>query len=223
MRPYHWFALAVFLIQYFGYHYLLFGIAEKRNWLTRESIIREYRRKWVEVIARDRNHLLAIQSIRNLEMLNTFLISLTMLMMGGIISVFGANLDWVKDFEHGEHILFLMNHKVAVKLLVALGLLVVAFFNFIFSVRINYNMNFTISMAGEGPMDLEFLIEQVQRSSRHFLIGIRALYHIIIPMVWLIDTTLMLVTTAIAVFLLVRFDFLLGSSARKHLQPKSVP
>lgn len=220
MRPYHWFALVVFLLQYAGYHYILFVVAEKRKWITRESIIREYRRKWVEVIARDRNHLLAIQSIRNLEMLNTFLISLTMLMMGGIISVFGANLDWVKDFEHGEHMLFLMNHKVAVKLLVALGLLTVAFFNFIFSVRINYNMNFTISMAGEGPMNLGFLVEQVQRSSRHFIIGIRALYHIIIPMVWIIDTTLMLATTVVAVVLLARFDFLLGDRARETAKPK---
>ncbi len=216
MTTYDWIALAIFLLQYAGYHILYFNIAENKKWITRESTVRKYRKAWVEEIANSQNHIFAVQTIRNLEMLNTFLISLTMLIIGGIVSILSVNVNWLEDLDWITLVKLLKIHPIAIKLFVALTLMVIAFMSFIFSLRINYNMNFTISMSGIRKEDLSFQVEQVQRSARHFIIGIRALYHAIIPAIWILDTTLMIFTTLVSVIVLFRFDFLKGKRLTDH-------
>ncbi len=68
-------------------------------------------------------------------------------------------------------------------------------------------MNFTVSTAGENPQDLRLQYEQVQRQARHFITGIRALYHSLMPLVWIVSTTGMLMLALVSTYLFYRFDY----------------
>ncbi len=201
-------ALIFLLSVYFGYRLLYLYALTAPGWTVRENVIDSYRRQWVYAIARDKNGILAIQTIRNLEMLNTFLISLTMLIMGGIISVFSANLNWMQLLETGEYIRFLEEHPAAIKLIITLAFILESFFNFIFALRIQFNMNFTVSMAAEPGSNPDFLVSQALRQARHFILGIRSLYFSVAPLVWLISPWAMAIVLIILTMSLFRFDFL---------------
>lgn len=201
-------AFAVFLISYISYQIYFFYMShERKNKLTRESIILEHRKAWVRILKRDKNSILAIQTIRNLEMIHTFFISLNVLLMGGIISLFSVNAEWLSLLESGRYVHFILSHSLAFKLLAILLMLFISFINFIFSLRICFNMNFTTSTVGEELIDESFQVEQVQRQARHFITGIRAIYFTLPLLVWIISTEGMIIYTMISTLFLYRFDF----------------
>jgi uncharacterized membrane protein len=210
------FALMILIIAYFGYSFFYLHALASPRFIVRENLIDAYRRKWVETIARDKNGILGIQTLRNLEMVNTFLISLTMLMLGGIISIFSAKLNWMDLLESGNYIEFLKEHTVAIKLIVALFFILEAFYNFLFSLRVQFNMNFTVSMASEMKTDLNYIINQAIRQARYFILGIRALYFAIAPLVWIISPYAMILLLVVLVLSLFQFDFL---HKKKHPDP----
>jgi uncharacterized membrane protein len=207
MQPYDIFAFVFLIVFYLGYRIFYIYALNDPKWDVRENLIDEFRRKWVDTIAKDKNGILAIQTLRNLEMANTFLISLTMLIMGGIASVFSANMNWITLLESNQYLAFLNEHPVAMKLMVSLALIMEAFFNFIFSLRIQVNMNFTISMANDSGQYLEFLHNQAHRQARHFILGLRALFFAVAPLVWIINTTVMIALLLFIIVSLYRFDF----------------
>ena len=200
-------AFLVLIFQYVGYHAFYIYISKRKNWVTRDKIIGGYREKWLQVIIQDENPLIAIQTIRNLTMTNTFLISISMILSGGLFSVFSVQLDWLQVLEKGQYLQFLDHHPVAIKILVALIFLITSATNFLFSLRVLYNMNFTMSsshLASATGLQLE----QLERHNKYFIIGLRALYFFIGPMLWIIDPIAMIIFSSIATFLFVRFDFI---------------
>lgn len=206
MRTIDYIAFALFILQYIGYQFVYLRLAGKEGWQTREMVIQEHRLRWLKIIVDSDQPILAIQTIRNLTMTNTFMISLAMILMGGIISVFSANLNWLATLESGEYMEFLSGHPAAIKLLVALVMLLIATSNFTFGLRILYNMNFTMAASVAAPR-LVFHEEQLARSSRHFISGVRALYHFIAPMIGILDPYAMIAFTFLTTYLFFHFDF----------------
>ncbi|MCH8856331.1 MAG: DUF599 family protein [Proteobacteria bacterium] len=126
MKEYDYWVLGIYFLAYVGYQLLYVVLSNSRKWMTRERIIAQYRAQWYRNVLRAKNQILAIQTIRNLEMVSTFLSSVTLLMMGGVISIFTANPEWMAALETGSYAEFLEHHGIAVKLLVALLMLAIA-------------------------------------------------------------------------------------------------
>lgn len=208
MRTWDIIAFIIFFIQYAGYQYIYFFLAHKLKRPIRETTIQRYREEWLNLVIQSSQPILAIQTIRNLTMANTFMISLTMILMGGIVSIFSTNLNWLTALESGRYLDFLRDHPVAIKLLIALFMLLVSAFNFTFALRILYNMNFTTSASVSFPEFRSFQNEQVRRQARHFITGIRALYYFIGPIMWIIDPFAMILFSVTTTVLFYRFDFL---------------
>lgn len=219
MKNYDYWVLGIYVFSYAGYEILYLFLSGSVKWMTRERIIAQYRVQWYRSILRAKNQLLAIQTIRNLEMVSTFLSSVTLLMMGGVVSLFTANADWIAMLQSGSYGELLDQYGVAVKLLVAFLMLTISFFNFIFSLRVCFNMNFTLSVPMDPDANLSLQIEQIQRQARNFKAGLRGMYYVIPLMAWIIDTSAMLVLTLVTTFLIFRNDFFKGTAPQDYTLP----
>jgi len=208
MKSFDFIAFLIFLIEYSGYQFLYFYLSHGHKHITRESKIQKYRETWLQLVIKERQSILAVQTLRNLTMTVTFLISLTLILVGGIISVFSANLNWLHALDTGNYISFFTEHHAALKLLIACIILLIATFNFIFSLRILNNLNFTIVAAIEQADDISFQLTQLKRQSRYFITGVRAITYFLAPMIWIIDPLAMLIFSTAATLLFFRFDFL---------------
>jgi len=206
METIDYIAFGLFILQYAGYQLLYLSLSKKHVWETRDRVIGSYREKWLSIINKTDQSILAIQTIRNLTMTNTFFISIAMLLAGGLVSIFTTNPNWIQILEKGLYLEFLLTHPAAVKILVALSLLIISATNFIFSLRILYNMNFTTS-AAVGLDSYSFHIEQIERHNRHFIVGVRAIYYFIAPMLWVIHPLAMILYTFTATYIFFHFDF----------------
>jgi uncharacterized membrane protein len=214
MTRYDYFGLGLFLTFFFGYQYTYFFISHNLKKITRESRINTYRKYWLEIIIQENQSTFAIQTIRNLTMTNTFLVSLTMILMGGMISVLSANLNLIQtletinDLDSSTYLNYLQLHPVAIKIIVGIFMLLISAYNFTMTLRILYNMNFTASSAMRLPDAKDFQLDQLRRQARHFITGLRSLYFFFGPMLWILDTTVMIVFTVVATVSFLRFDFL---------------
>lgn len=209
MKPVDYIALSLLVGQYFIYQFFYEYISDRYFGKTRESIIARYRMHWLNVVLESEQPLLGIQTIRNLEMVHTFLITLVMIMLGGITSVFSTNLNWINDLADGTYLEFLAKHTVAIKLLTAIGFLMVALFHFIFGLRICFNMNFTVAGARKScsqPIK-NFINNQVKRQARHFILGVRAMYYSLFPLIWIVDVWAMILLSIFITYLFYRFDY----------------
>ena len=209
MKIIDYIGLALLLGQFFIYQYYYVRISDNQFGKTRESIITHYRWSWLNYILDTENPLLGIQTIRNLEMVHTFLITLTMIMMGAISSVFSANLHWINDIENGTYLNFIKNHVLVIKLLVAMGFLMMALFHFLFGLRICFNMNFTVAGSKKtcSLQMKQFIGNQVKRQARHFIVGVRALYYTLFPLIWVINVWAMIGLSFFITYLFYRFDY----------------
>lgn len=214
MTTYDYSALALFLVLFLGYHYAYFFISHNLKKETREHRINIYREKWLDIIITENQSTFAIQTIRNLTMTNTFLMSLVMIMMGGLISVIFSRIDMISTLERinqldmSTYISFLQNHPVTVKLFIGVFVLLISAYNFTVALRILHNLNFTASSAMRLPEAKNFQLDQLRRQSRHFITGLRALYFFFGPMLWILDTSAMIIFTTIATVLFLRYDFI---------------
>ncbi len=209
-------ALSVLFTCYLGYHFFYLIKSHGKSGRTRERVINHYRYLWLDEIIKSKNQILAIQTIRNLTMTNTFFISLSMILMGALGSIFSVNMDWITMLESSNYLSFLEGHPVAIKLLVAILFLLIAAFNFTYTLRILYNMNFTSSSIVDTDGSRTFRMEQITRQSTHFMTGIRSLYFFFAPMIWILNSWLMIVFSIVVVTLLYRFDFITADTARSH-------
>jgi len=212
MKLYDYSALLFFILSFFGYQYFYFLAAYKYNRTTRETIINGYRELWLKKIIAENQPIIAIQTLRNLIMTGTFLVSLDMLLIGGIASILSSNINFVQSMnvingiDFHTFLLYLHEYPAALKIFVTIFMLLLSAYNFTIMVRILYNMNFTTSATSKDE-NIQFQLEQIRRQARHFITGIRSLYFAIGPLIWLIDTTLMLVFTAVITISFYRFDF----------------
>jgi uncharacterized membrane protein len=214
MTLYDSFALALFIILFFGYHYTYLFISYSLKKETRERKIDQYRKRWLELIIERNDPTFAIQSLRNMIMTNTYLISLATILMGGMVSILFANknllnaLDALEQVDIPGYLYYLAGHPVAIKILLGLAILLLAIYNFTISLRILNNLNFTAPTVIKLPGALEFQTEQIRRQAKHFFTGIRSLYYFFGPMLWIFDTTAMVVFTVITTIAFLRFDFI---------------
>lgn len=214
MTTYDYFAFVVYLILFFGYQYTYFFFSHKLRKNTREYKINSFREHWMDLIIERKEPILAIQTIRNLTMANTFLMSLVMIMMGGLFSVMFAHAEFaetvgkIQDLNAETLLNYANDNPAHIKISLGIFMLLLSGYNFTITIRILYNLNFTASSALKKSEEREFQYEQLRRQARHFITGIRSLYYFFGPMLWLLDTTAMIAFTIVTTIAFFRFDFI---------------
>jgi uncharacterized membrane protein len=165
------------------------------------------RRAWVVNIMEEKNDILAVQTLRNSTMAATFLASTAILLSVGVLSLTGQ----AENLGNTWHMLNIFGSTerstLALKLLVLLINLFIAFFSFSSSIRLYNHVGFMINTPctdGNYSSSLTFVAMQLNRAANHFHFGMRAFYFLI-PLVFWIFGPLLLIGSTIATILVIYF------------------
>jgi uncharacterized membrane protein len=165
------------------------------------------RRAWVVNVMEEKNDILAVQTLRNSTMAATFLASTAILLSVGVLSLTGQ----AENLGNTWHMLNIFGSTerstLALKLLVLLINLFIAFFSFSSSIRLYNHVGFMINTPctdGNYSSSLTFVAIQLNRAANHFHFGMRAFYFLI-PLVFWIFGPLLLIGSTIATICVVYF------------------
>jgi uncharacterized membrane protein len=160
------------------------------------------RRAWVVSVMEEKNDILAVQTLRNSTMAGTFLASTAILLSVGVLSLTGQA-ENVGNTWHSLNLLGSTERStLALKLLVLLINLFIAFFSFSSSVRLYNHVGFMINIPctdGNYSTSFTFVAMQLNRAANHFHIGMRAYYFMVPLVLWifgplfLIGSTIMMI------------------------------
>lgn len=164
---------------------------------------------WVVSIMEDRKDILAVQTLRNSTMAATFLASTSVLLAVGLLTLSGQS-DKMGQIWHSVNVLGSTTQStMALKMLVILVDLFIAFFSFSFSIRLYNHVGFLINtppMDGNYGTSITFVSMQLNKAGGYFHIGMRA-YYFLIPLVfWMFGPLLMVLSTVIMVVLVFRIE-----------------
>ena len=201
------FAASAFLL---GLYHLYLAMRVKRNpAYTVQAVNVIARTLWVERVMKEKEGILAVQTLRNSTMAATFLASTAVLLIIGVLTL----------TEQGEklggafHSLNIMGARHAElwmgKLLMLLLDLFVAFFAFSMSIRVYNHVGYMLAVpigAGHKSITPRHVSVHLNRAGRFYSIGMRA-YYFLVPLVfWLFGPHLMLAATIGLIFVLYRID-----------------
>jgi len=156
------------------------------------------RRAWVVTVMEEKNDILAVQTLRNSTMAGTFLASTAILLSVGVLSLTGQ----AENVGNTWHTLNLLGSTekstLAMKLLVLLVNLFIAFFSFSSSVRLYNHVGFMINIPcsdGNYSTSFTFVAMQLNRAANHFHIGMRAFYFMVPLVFWIFGPLFLLGST----------------------------
>ncbi|MES0488448.1 MAG: DUF599 domain-containing protein [Leptospirales bacterium] len=204
--------LGLYFACFFGYQYYYFRVSYGGAKKTRETVNNELRKNWLTLAIDREEPIIVIQTIRNLIMTGTFLISLNMLLLGGIGSLISSNemyldsLTLIRDMDVLELLNKMGDHFNIFKVFISIFMLLYSAFNFTGMIRILYNMNFSIPAAIYDKSDVHFQMEQIKRQSKHFNKGIRALLYSVGPILWLVNTPIFVIFALTITVTFYKFD-----------------
>lgn len=163
------------------------------------------RRAWVAGVMKEKKDILAVQTLRNSTMAATFLASTAILLSVGVLSL-TVQAEHIGSVWHSL-ILFGSTERslLALKLLVLLADLFIAFFSFSSSIRLYNHVGFAINAPRtDCPRDeaLHFVVLELNRAAGHFHLGMRAYYYMI-PLVFWIFGPLLLLGGTLAIIVVV--------------------
>ncbi|WP_243311280.1 DUF599 domain-containing protein [Fundidesulfovibrio agrisoli] len=160
------------------------------------------RRAWVVQIMEEKNDILAVQTLRNATMAGTFLASTAILLSVGVLSLTGQA-DNLGQTWHALNILgSTQKNTLALKLLVLLINLFIAFFSFSSSIRLYNHVGFMINVPcadGNYSTSLTFVAMQLNRAARHFHNGMLAFYYLVPLIFWIFGPLFLLGSTMLMI------------------------
>jgi uncharacterized membrane protein len=167
------------------------------------------RTAWVERIMKEKEGILAVQTLRNSTMAATFLASTAVLLIIGVLTLSEQG-DKLGSAFHSLNILGSRHAEVWMGKLMFLMLdLFVAFFSFSMSIRVFNHVGYMISVprgAGHASISPRHVAMHLNRAGRFYSVGMRA-YYFLVPLVfWLFGPHLMLLSTVGLIFVLYRID-----------------
>lgn len=201
------FALALSILMFTLYNIFIWWKLKSNPIYTIQGATNLARRAWVVNIMEEKNDILAVQTLRNSTMAATFLASTAILLSVGVLSLTGQ----AENLGTTWHMLNIFGSTerstLALKLLVLLINLFIAFFSFSSSIRLYNHVGFMINTPctdGNYSSSLTFVAIQLNRAANHFHFGMRAFYFLI-PLVFWIFGPLLLIGATIATILVVYF------------------
>ena len=167
------------------------------------------RRAWVVNVMEEKNDILAVQTLRNSNMAATFLASTAILLSVGVLTLTGQ----AENLGHTWHSLNVFGSTeqstLALKLLMLLVNLFIAFFSFSSSIRMYNHVGFMINVPctdGNFSTSFTFVAMQLNRAASYFHNGIRAFYFLIPLIFWLFGPILLLVSTLFMILVVFYLD-----------------
>ncbi|MHC1712895.1 MAG: DUF599 domain-containing protein [Solidesulfovibrio sp.] len=200
-------ALALSIIMFTLYNIFIWWKLKSNPIYTIQGATNLARRAWVVNIMEEKNDILAVQTLRNSTMAATFLASTAILLSVGVLSLTGQ----AENLGNTWHMLNIFGSTerstLALKLLVLLINLFIAFFSFSSSIRLYNHVGFMINTPctdGNYSSSLTFVAIQLNRAANHFHFGMRAFYFLI-PLVFWIFGPLLLIGSTIATILVIYY------------------
>ncbi len=189
-----------FILIFAGYNLSYFQYTKAHPLKTQKGRHNIYREYWIENILKRGKGMVAIQQIRNMTTITTFLASSTLIFMGVAVS-YGAS--------------FLVEHDyVDYKLSGLIGIIALAFFNFLFTLRTVNQITILIESSPskieelEGKPAVQYLTEKVNQAFLHHTLGMRCLYYSIPLFFWFFDPLILLAITIVLTLGIAKFlDF----------------
>lgn len=167
------------------------------------------RTAWVVGIMEEKNDILAVQTLRNSTMAATFLASTSILLAVGLLTLSGQA-DKLGETWHAMNIFgSKAESTLTLKLLVILGNLFIAFFNFSFAIRLFMHVGFLINTPpeeGSYGASITFVAMELNKAGGYFHIGMRAYYFLVPLIFWLFSPIFMVLSTITLVIMVSRIE-----------------
>ncbi len=196
-----WISGISFAFIFLGYNFWYFwysGKNPKKTQKGRQNIYREY---WIENILKRGRGMVAVQQIRNMTTITTFLASSTLIFLGVVVSYTREPFPIQQDYYD-------------YKLYTLIGIIALAFFNYLFTLRTANHVTILIESSPskieelEGVPAVQYLAAKVNQAFLHYTLGMRCLYYSIPLFFWFFDPTIFIVITVMLTLGIAKFlDF----------------
>ncbi|MBU7038564.1 MAG: DUF599 domain-containing protein [Theionarchaea archaeon] len=177
-----------FVAMFSGYNLAYFWYTKnypKKTQKGRQNIYREY---WIENVLRGGRGMVAVQQIRNMTTITTFLASSTLIFIGVAVSYARGSFPVPQDYYD-------------YKLYALIGIIALAFFNFLFTLRTANEITILIESSPskieelEGIPAVEYLAKKTNQAFLHHTLGMRCLYYSIPLFFWFFSPAVFVAVT----------------------------
>ncbi|MDH3476250.1 MAG: DUF599 domain-containing protein [Rhodospirillales bacterium] len=190
--------------------------ADHSSWRSRSvtAVMSEYRHQWMRVMLRRENRIVDTNIIGNLLNGVAFFSSTSILAIGGLFAALAAPDSAIKVLEDLPLAVETTRVMWEVKVLVLVGILIMAFFKFAWAYRLFNNCSVLIGAApieaAEDPKAEELAARAARLNSlaaRHFNRGLRAYFFALASLAWFINPLLFMAAVTWVVYVVFRRDF----------------
>jgi uncharacterized membrane protein len=191
------------------YHWIMVLRVRANPAFTLQSVVILARSAWVKSVMAGGRDILAVQTLRNSIMGAVFMASTAVLLIIGVLTLSGQG-DKLGATWHAWNSVGTTRPELwLAKLMMLLLDLLVAFFCFAVSIRyfnhVGYMVNVPAAM-GYDSINPERVAAELNRAGKCYGIGMRS-YYLMVPLVmWLFGPHLMVVATAVVLYVLYRTD-----------------
>jgi uncharacterized membrane protein len=190
------------------YHTYLWCQVKTKPLTTAMGITNHLRGHWVESIMADNRDILAVQTLRNWVMASSFLASTAILISLGLISV-AASPEKMAEITPSLNEL-VREHRVLwlFKIMVLILDFFFIFFNFCLAIRYYNHVNFMINVPSTLAHKItpDYITGILNRGMRHYTLGMRGYYLVVVLVLWLFGPIWMLLGTLVLISVLYHLD-----------------
>ena len=181
---------------------------------TLSTISKTYRNQWMLHLLERSNRMPDVALIGNLMRSVSFFASTSLIVLAGIIAVFGAIdevINIIQGFPYAQHV---SPELTKLKLILLVLIFIYAFFKLVWSLR---QYNSTVIMVGAAPDEFEDeedlfsyannLGIVINRATRHFIEGMRGFEFALAALAWFIHPVLFICATVLVSLVVYRREF----------------
>jgi uncharacterized membrane protein len=190
------------------YHLNLAGRVKHQPLKTAIGITNHVREQWVRSIMRDKNDLLAVQTLRNGVMAANFLASTAILISLGLLGV-AFKPALYQEISHAVNLFGARSEALWMfKLMLLIVLFFFAFFNFTLTIRYYNHAGFMINIleAHDPTVTPATVSEVLNHGAWHYTLGMRGFYLAVPSGLWLFGPLWMLAGAVVLVWVLYKLD-----------------
>jgi uncharacterized membrane protein len=207
-----WLGMIIFFAGLLGYRFFLSYMLNNQPEKLFLGKLQDYRHAWIDTHSGGKGDMVVVQTLRNMIMSASFLASTAVILIMGAFNLLqtldtsGKSLTTLAISGHSDP------SVEAFKILLIIIILSYSFFNFTWYIReVNY-MSFILNIPKsqldeiEGHDSITQIAQMFLTSGIYFSLGMRGYYFLIPLLMWLFDPLLMILSTLIILYILVRRD-----------------
>jgi uncharacterized membrane protein len=210
-------SLLLSVVFFSAYNLFIWQRLRRNPIYTLQGAAVQARQAWVVHVMEEKKDILAVQTLRNSTMAATFLASTAILLSVGIMTLTGQTENLTQTWATISFIRSATHSTLALKLLVLIANLFIAFFSFSASIRLFNHVGFMINvpcLEKDYSTTAMFVAIQLNRAAAYFHTGMRA-YYFMVPLVfWLFGAGFLLAGTVLMIVVV----HLIDRTPRLHYQ-----